>query len=133
MNIELVQFEKRNDSRGNLSFFEVDESRFFPIKRVYWLYDVPKFSSRGAHAHKNLRQIMLCVKGSLQIKLDDGYSKRDITLNDPTVGLVVEKMIWRDITDFSSDAVLIVFASERYSEDDYFRNYEDFLSASKVP
>ena len=96
------------------------------MKRLYYLYDVPGGESRGGHAHKQLRQLITAASGSFSIVLDDGEVKRTVTLNHPYEGLLVVPGIWRDLVDFSSGSVLLCLASEKYDENDYIRNYEDF-------
>lgn len=132
MNVELIAFPTIADQRGKLCFFEEGQPFYFPIKRLYWIYDVPQLAIRGAHAHKQLRQVLVCINGSVELGLNDGSSVQKVLLKSPNAGLYIDKMIWRDITNFSSDAVLLILASEKYSEDDYYRNYEDFLSASQI-
>lgn len=116
-----------SDRKGNLSVVENGISIPFDVKRTYYLYDVPGGESRGGHAHKGLHQLIVAVSGSFSVTLDDGSIKRTYTLNRPYQGLLVVPGIWRTLDDFSSGAVCMVLASEGYSEDDYIRNYEDFI------
>ena len=99
----------------------------FEIKRVYYLYDVPGGAERGGHAHKNLEQYIIAMSGSFDISLDDGVEKKKIHLNRSYYGLYVCPMIWREIDNFSSGSVCMVLASDYYDEDDYFRDYNEFL------
>lgn len=99
----------------------------FDIKRIYYLYDIPQNSNRGAHAHKNLYQLILAAVGSFTIELDDGNKKKQFNLSRPSQGLIIVPSIWRNLTDFSSDAIALVLASEYYMETDYIRNYNEFL------
>ena len=99
----------------------------FDIKRIYYLYDIPQNSNRGAHAHKNLYQLILAAAGSFTIELDDGNKKKQFNLSRPSQGLIIVPSIWRNLTDFSSDAIALVLASEYYMETDYIRNYNEFL------
>ena len=99
----------------------------FEVKRIYYLYDVPGGESRGAHAHKNLEQLIVATSGSFTVTLDDGVCKRTFFLNRPYQGLYVKPGIWRDLQDFSSGSVCMVLASEKYDEADYIRDYSDFL------
>ena len=92
------------------------------------MYDTTKGVRRGYHAHKNLQQILICVKGNCKILLDDGTEKQEILLDKPYEGLYIANNIWREMFDFSEDAVLMVLASEKYDEADYIRNYNDFLT-----
>ena len=100
----------------------------FEVKRVYYLYDVPGGESRGGHAHKALYQLIVAVSGSFSVTLDDGKNKKTFVLNRPYQGLLVVPGIWRTLDDFSSGAVCMVLASEKYDEMDYVREYEEFLS-----
>jgi dTDP-4-dehydrorhamnose 3,5-epimerase-like enzyme len=125
----VVNLPKIQDPRGNLTFIEAGNHIPFDIKRVYYLYDVPGGSERGAHGHRALRQLIIAMSGSFDVVLDDGAHKKRFHMNRSYFGLYVSPMMWRDITNFSSGAVCMVLASEVYSEDDYFRNYDDFLSA----
>lgn len=120
-----------NNNRGNLSFIEADRHVPFPIKRVYYLYDVPGGAERGGHAHKLLHQLFIAMSGSFDILLDDGHAKKTIHLNRSYYGLYVCPMIWREINNFSSNAVCMVLASTYYDEEDYFRNYADFMNQVK--
>ena len=99
----------------------------FDIKRIYYLYDIPQNSNRGAHAHKNLYQLILAAAGSFTIELDDGNKKKQFNLSRPSQGLIIVPSIWRNLTDFSSNAIALVLASEYYMETDYIRNYNEFL------
>lgn len=101
----------------------------FAIERVYYLYDVPGGSERGGHAHKALHQLIIAMSGSFDVVLDDGKDKRRVHLNRSYQGLYVCPMIWRTIDNFSSGSVLMVLASNKYSEDDYYREYGDFMRA----
>lgn len=119
------------DPRGSLSFVEAGVHVPFEIRRIYYLYDVPDGEGRGAHAHKELQQLIIAVSGSFDVTLDDGREKKKFTLDSPNKGLYVCPMIWRDLSRFSSDAVCLVLASDRYAESDYYRNYVDFLVAAR--
>lgn len=127
MDIRMVNFHKRQNDTGSLAFLEAQRDIPFAIKRVYYIFDVTPGARRGFHAHKKLKQVLLCIHGSCKILLDDGTEKRTVILNDPTQGLLIEDTIWREMYDFSDGAVLLVFASEYYDENDYIRNYNDFL------
>lgn len=130
-NCKLVELPKITDPRGNLSFIETGSHINFDIKRVYYLFDVPEGSVRGGHAHKQLQQLIIAISGSFDITLDDGFSKKRVTLNNPSQGLYVCPMIWREIDSFSSDAICIVMASLKYDEEDYYRDYDTFISHVK--
>jgi len=128
---KLIDLPKISDPRGNLTFIEGSNHIPFDIKRVYYLYDVPGGAERGAHGHRNLQQFIVAMSGSFDVILDDGFDKRTIHMNRSYYGLYVSPMMWRDITNVSSGAVLMVLASERYSEADYFRDYDEFLQAAR--
>lgn len=117
------------DHRGNLSFIESNVHVPFQIERVYYLYDVPGGSERGGHAHKNLQQFIVAMSGSFDITLDDGREKKRVHLNRSYNGLYVCPMIWRELDNFSSGAVCMVLASSHYDEEDYFRDYDQFIQA----
>lgn len=124
---KLVDLRKISDPRGNLTPIEGGMDIPFDVKRIYYLYDVPSGESRGAHAHKELRQLIIAANGSFTITLDDGTNKKSFTLNRPYQGLLIVPGIWRDLDDFSSGAVLLCLASEHYMAEDYIRDYEEFL------
>lgn len=126
----IIELPKIVDNRGNLTFVEGGNHIPFDIKRVYYLYDVPGGASRAAHGHKALHQLMICMSGAFDVALDDGHHKKKFHLNRSYYGLYIPPMIWRDLDNFSTGAVCMVLASEIYDETDYFRNYEDFLSAT---
>ncbi len=125
---KLIDLRKISDPRGNLTPIEGKIDVPFEINRVYYLYDVPAGENRGAHAHKELQQLIIAANGSFTITLDDGEQRKSFTLNRPYQGLIIVPGIWRDLGDFSSGAVLVCLASEHYDEDDYIREYEDFLN-----
>jgi len=124
----LINLPKITDPRGNLSFIEGGQHIPFDIKRVYYLYDVPGGSDRGSHAHKNLHQFIVAMSGSFDVVLDDGKEKKRFHLNRSYNGLYVCPMMWRDLDNFSSGAVCMVLASAHYDENDYIRDYSQFLS-----
>ena len=124
----MVELDRHHsDRKGNLSVMENGRTLPFEVKRIYYLYDVPGGESRGAHAHKNLEQLIVATSGSFTVTLDDGVCKRTFFLNRPYQGLYVKPGIWRDLQDFSSGSVCMVLASEKYDEADYIRDYSDFL------
>ena len=124
--VQIIDFPSLVDDRGSLVALEADETIPFAIKRAYYLYNTSGVS-RGFHAHKALRQVAVCVAGQCRMLLDDGENKEVVMLDSPTKGLLIETMVWREMHDFTSDCVLLVMASEHYDEDDYIRDYEDFL------
>lgn len=125
----VVDLPRIHDPRGNLTFVEGNNHIPFDIQRVYYLYDVPGGAERGGHAHKQLQQLIIAMSGSFDLHLDDGGERRTFHLNRSHYGIYVPRMIWREIDNFSSGAVCLVLASERYDEDDYYRSYQDFLNA----
>ena len=128
----LIDLRKIHDVRGNLTPIESGGDIPFDIKRIYYLYDVPSGESRGAHAHKELQQLIIAANGSFTITLDDGRNKKSFTLNRPYQGLLIVPGIWRDLDDFSSGAVLLCLASEHYVAADYIRDYDKFLKYKEV-
>lgn len=125
----IVELDKHHsDRKGNLSVVENGETFPFDVKRVYYIYDVPGGESRGAHAHKELSQVIVAVSGSFKVTLDDGNVKRTFFLNRPYQGLYVKSGMWRDLDDFSSGAVCMVLASDVYKSEDYIRDYDEFLN-----
>ena len=128
----IIELPKIHEPRGNLSFVESNNHIPFAIERVYYVYDVPGGSDRGGHAHKGLHQLIIAMSGSFDITLDDGKDKKTFHLARSYFGLYVCPMIWREMDNFSSGSVLMVLASNKYSEDDYYRNYDDFMKARWV-
>lgn len=123
----IVELDKHHeDRRGNLTVVENGSTLPFDVKRVYYLYDIPGGEGRGAHAHKELEQLIVAASGSFTVTLDDGECKRSFFLNRPYQGLYVKPGLWRDLVDFSSGAVAMVLASEVYKKDDYIRDYKVF-------
>lgn len=128
----IIELDKHHsDRKGNLSVVQNGDTVPFDVKRVYYLYDVPGGESRGAHAHKELSQLIVAASGSFTVTLDDGKVKRSFLLNRPYQGLLVVPGIWRDLDDFSSGSVCMVLASHVYDEEDYIRDYEEFLEYKK--
>ena len=125
---KLIELPKITDPRGNISFVEGGQHIPFDIKRVYYLYDVPGGSDRGSHAHKNLHQFIIAMSGSFDVELDDGKEKKRYHLNRSYYGLYVCPMMWRYLDNFSSGAVCMVLASAYYDEEDYIRDYTEFLT-----
>ncbi|MDG1436804.1 MAG: FdtA/QdtA family cupin domain-containing protein [Rickettsiaceae bacterium] len=121
---KIVKIPGFSDDRGSLSFAEYGQILDFQINRVYWLYDLKK--ERGAHAHKNLKQLLFCVHGSIDLILDDGIKSETVSLDSPNIGVIIDKPLWRDITNFKDSPCLVVLASAQYNEDDYIRSYEEF-------
>lgn len=129
----MIELDKHHSERmGNLSVVQNGDTVPFDVKRVYYLYDVPGGEARGAHAHKELSQLIVAVSGSFRVTLDDGNVKRSFILNRPYQGLYVKPGIWRDLDDFSSGAVCMVLASEVYQSEDYIRDYKEFLKFRNI-
>lgn len=123
---KLIDIRKYTDSRGFLSVIEGGIDIPFEIRRIYYLYMVPE-ASRGAHAHKQLQQLMIATSGSVHVTLDDGRQKKTFVLDKPWKGLYVAPGLWRDLDNFSGGTVCMVLASERYEGEDYIRDYQEFL------
>ena len=124
----MIELDKHHSNRkGNLTVVENGKTLPFDVRRVYYLYDIPGGESRGAHAHKELTQLIVAVSGSFRVTLDDGNVKRSFILNRPYQGLYVKPGIWRDLDDFSAGAVCMVLASEIYKKEDYIRSYDEFI------
>ena len=122
----IIDIRKYTDNRGYLSVIEGGEDIPFEIKRIYYLYMVPE-AARGAHAHRELQQLLVATSGSVDITLDDGHEKKTFHLDRPWKGLLVTPGLWRDLDNFSGGTVLMCLASEKYDEGDYIRDYDAFL------
>ena len=127
----MVEMDKHHHETGNKTVIENGKTIPFDVKRVYYLYDIPGGESRGAHAHKELKQLIIAASGSFEVTLDDGNVKRTFTLNRPYQGLLVVPGIWRELNNFSSGAVCLVMASLPYDEKDYIREYDHFINYKK--
>ncbi|MCL6461386.1 WxcM-like, C-terminal [Flavobacterium micromati] len=127
MNIELISIPKIEDIRGNLSVIELDILPF-EMKRVYYLYDVPSAAERGGHSHKEQKEFLVALSGSFDVVMADGKEQQTITLNKPFQGLLINQEIWRELNNFSSGSVCLVIASAVFDEDDYIRDFDDFLA-----
>ncbi|MEP0265658.1 FdtA/QdtA family cupin domain-containing protein [Dokdonia sp.] len=126
--IEIVDIPKISDPRGNLAVVEKDTLPY-EVKRIYYLYDVPSDAYRGGHSHKECMEFLVALSGSFEVVLDDGISKKRVTLNKPNKGLLIPTGIWRELENFSSGAVCLVLASDVYEEEDYIRDYEQFIAS----
>ena len=124
---QLIQLPKILDDRGNLTFIESENHIPFKIKRTYWIYDVPGGQKRGGHAYKKLQEFIIALSGSFDVVIDDGENKKVFTLNRSYYGLYVPNMLWRSMENFSTNALCLNLASEHYSENDYIRDYDEFL------
>lgn len=127
MQVVKYAFQRHGDDRGMLVALEEGKEIPFDVKRVYYMYDTVEGVRRGFHAHKCLEQILICVHGSCKILLDNGKEKEIVSLDTPYEGLYISNDMWREMYDFSPDAVLMVLASELYDEADYIRDYDEFL------
>lgn len=131
MHVVKYVFQPHGDQRGDLVSLEEGKDIPFAIKRIYYLYNTEQDVRRGYHAHKCLQQILICIHGSCKILLDNGHEKKIVPLEKPYEGVYIANNMWREMFDFSPDAVLLVLASELYDESDYIRNYDDFLKFVK--
>lgn len=128
----MIELDKHHsDRKGNITVVENNKDIPFEVRRTYYLYDVPGGESRGAHAHKELSQLIIAASGSFTVTINDGRVKRTFLLNRPNQGLYIVPGIWRDLDDFSSGSVCLVLASHEYDETDYIRSYEEFLNFKK--
>lgn len=125
--VKMIAIPKITDVRGNLSVIENDVVPF-EIKRVYYLYDIPSGTHRGGHAHKKLFQFIIALSGSFEVVLKDKNSVKRLVLNNPSKGLLITPGIWRELENFSSGAVCLVVASDVYKEEDYIRDFKEFVS-----
>ena len=125
--VQRINFPSLGDERGALVALEGAKTVPFEIKRVYYIFGTQPGVARGFHAHRNLRQVAVCVTGKCRIVLDDGEKREEAWLDSPNKGLVVGEMVWHEMHDFSSDCVLLVLASEHYDESDYIRLYSGFV------
>ncbi len=127
MNIEVIKIPQFEDYTGNIGVVENDVVPF-DIKRIFYLYNVPENQVRGRHAHKELKQFLIALSGSFDVVLDDGKEIKKVKLDNPDKGLLIHENIWNELKNFSSGAVCMVIASDMYSEEDYIRDYDNFLA-----
>ncbi|MEQ3662247.1 MAG: FdtA/QdtA family cupin domain-containing protein [Flavobacterium sp.] len=127
-NCKLLKIPKIEDPRGNLSVIENDVIPF-PIKRVYYLYDVPSAAERGGHSHIEQQEFLIALSGSFDVILNDGKEQKIVTLNKPFEGLLITNGIWRELKNFSSGSVCLVIASDVFKEEDYIREFKDYLKS----
>ncbi|MFW2043333.1 WxcM-like domain-containing protein [Acinetobacter sp. ULE_I001] len=130
--VKLIDLPNLGDERGGLIAIESNQSIPFEVKRLYYIFNTTNMP-RGFHAHLDLKQVAICLKGSCRFILDDGYKKEEVILNSAAQGLVIESLMWREMHDFSEDCVLLVLASEHFDEADYIRNYDEFLQIVNKP
>lgn len=129
---KIINFNILGGENSPLISLEKDKDIPFEIKRVYYIFNTAKDVERGFHAHKNLKQIVIALKGSCNFILDDGYKKIDIKLDNEKKGILIEGIIWREIKNISDSCILLVIASENYNENDYIRDYNDFLALKNL-
>jgi hypothetical protein len=127
----ILTLSKIHNRAGNITIIEGNNDVPFPIKRTYYLYDIPSGETRGGHAHKELFQLIVAASGSFDVLLDDGKNKKIVTLNRPDYALMVVPGIWRELFEFSSGAICLVLASHKYDENDYLREYNEFINFTK--
>lgn len=129
--VKLIELPKFADPRGNLSFVEQNNHMPFEIRRTYWIYDVPGGESRGGHAYKENMEFVIALSGSFDVILDDGVAEKRISLNRSYYGLLIPKMIWRKMENFSTNSLALVLSSMSYDAQDYIRNYDVFIKLVK--
>lgn len=125
--LRFISFPLIGDQDGSLVALEAERNVPFIIKRIYYIFSVQAGVARGFHAHRNLKQVVICLSGRCRIVLDNGSQRQEAWLDSPTKGLVIDDLVWREMHDFSKDCVLLVLASEYYDEADYIRNYDEFI------
>lgn len=128
--IELIEIPNIKDYRGNLAVVEKDILGY-PVKRIYYLYDVPSSATRGGHSHKNQHETLVALSGSFEVVLQDGQEEKSFFLNKPNMGLHIPSGIWRELQNFSAGSICLVFASDIFDESDYIRSYDDFIKSKK--
>ena len=124
--VRLIELPKISDRRGNLSVIEEKNHIPFKVERTFWIYDVPGGESRGGHAYRSTEEFIVALSGSFDVVLDDGKERKTFSLNRSYYGLYVPKMIWREMTNFSTNSVALVLSSTKYDAADYIRDYEQF-------
>lgn len=131
MNAHIIELPKILDQRGNLTFIEEENHIPFKIERTFWIYDVPGGENRGGHAYRDTEEFIVALSGSFTVLLDDGNERKEFHLNRSYYGLYIPKMIWREMTDFSTNSLALVLASTPYYAADYIRDYNEFQSLAK--
>lgn len=131
MQVNIIPLQAHGDERGSLIALEEAKNIPFPIRRVYYLFNTLEGVRRGFHAHKELKQVAIAVRGSCRFVLDDGSERVEVLLDNPAQGLLIESFMWREMYDFSEDCVLMVLADQLYDESDYIRDYSQFIDMVK--
>lgn len=131
-NAREIDFPKVCDPRGNLAFAEAGRHVPFPIRRVFYVFDVPGGESRGGHAHKECRQILAALSGSFTLRLTDGFAERTFRMDRASRGVLVPPGVWATMTDFTTGTVMLSLASELYDEEDYIRDFDAFLEYARI-
>lgn len=126
--IKLITIPLFNDE-GKLCVAEANASIPFSINRIFYIFDVDKGAVRGCHTHYKNVQVLFCIKGEVRMVLDNGQLREEAVLNKPNQGILLDKMVWHEMRDFSEDAVLLVLASDKYDPSDYIRDYDKYLTA----
>jgi hypothetical protein len=129
--MKIIKLPKIEDSRGNLSFVEEEKHCPFKIRRVYWIYDVPGGEFRGSHAFKETEEFIVAISGSFDVILHDGTEERKFSLNRSYYGLYVPKMVFRKLDNFSTNSLALILASTAYTDSDYIRDFDEFLTYLK--
>lgn len=127
-----ISFQCFGDEKGKLTAIEENKNLPFDIKRIYYITSVPRDVTRGFHSHRKLEQVLLCLNGSVKIRIKTPYEEEIVLLNNPSEGLYIGHMVWREMFEFSPRAVLLVLASEYYTEDDYIRDYDSYLEEAST-
>lgn len=128
----IIELPQVHSIAGNITAIENNKNIPFEVKRIYYLYDIPGGEDRGAHGHKELQQFIIAASGSFDVNIDDGLNKRTFSLNHPNRALHLVSGMWRELSNFSSGAICLVLASEKYEEKDYIRDYTDYLKIKNI-
>jgi dTDP-4-dehydrorhamnose 3,5-epimerase-like enzyme len=132
MKAKIIDLPKIEDPRGNLSFIEEENHIPFKIERTYWIYDVPGGQTRGGHAFKEQQELIVALSGSFDVIVDDGKTKQTFSLNRSYYGLYLPAGLWRQMQNFSTNSLAMVLSSTVFNENDYIRDYQDFLKSTKL-
>lgn len=129
--VKMIELPKFLDARGNLSFVEQNNQIPFEIKRTYWIYDVPGGEERGGHAFRENQEMVIALSGAFDVVVDDGVNKKAFTLNRSYFGLYIPNGLWRTMENFSTNSLALEFGSIHYNEDDYIRNYDEYIKLKR--